>query len=107
MLQISKINSQRSESWINATVIPSGRGRAVEEKRIAPRHRVLKAGFIVISEKAPKLECTVRNLSETGAGLKVSTTFGLPRHFDLIVDGVRHRCRSVWWTDTQIGIAFE
>jgi hypothetical protein len=61
----------------------------VEEKRIAPRQRVLKAGFIVISEKAPKLECTVKNLSDTGAGLQVSTTFGLPRHFDVIVDGAR------------------
>ncbi|HXZ22348.1 MAG TPA: PilZ domain-containing protein [Pseudolabrys sp.] len=77
------------------------------EKRIAPRRRVLKAAFIVISEKAPKLECAVRNLSDTGAALQVSTTFGIPTHFDVIIDGVRHRCRSVWRTDTKIGVTFE
>jgi hypothetical protein len=79
----------------------------VIEKRVTPRHRVLKSAFIVISEKAPKLECTVRNISELGAALQVSTTVGIPPHFDVIVDGVRHRCRSIWRTDTKIGVAFE
>ncbi len=56
------------------------------EKRTTSRHRVLKSAFIVISEKAPKLECTVRNISESGAALQVSTTIGIPQHFDVIVD---------------------
>ena len=77
------------------------------EKRTTSRHRVLKSAFIVISEKAPKLECTVRNISESGAALQVSTTIGIPSHFDVIVDGVRHHCRSVWRSDTKIGVAFE
>jgi hypothetical protein len=77
------------------------------ERRIAPRKRVLKTAFIVISEKMPKLECTVRNISDTGAALQVSATFGISTHFDVIIDGVRHHCRSVWRTDTKIGVAFE
>ena len=80
---------------------------SANEKRIAPRRRVLKAAFVIISDKAPKLECTIRNLSDTGAVLQVSTSFGIPAYFDVIVDGVRHRCRSVWRTDTKIGVAFE
>ncbi|HMF24432.1 MAG TPA: PilZ domain-containing protein [Pseudolabrys sp.] len=83
------------------------RDESANEKRITPRRRVLKAAFIVISEKAPKLECMVRSLSDKGAGLQVSTTFGIPAHFDVIIDGVRHHCRSVWRTDTKIGVAFE
>lgn len=76
-------------------------------KRNAPRQKVLKGAFIVLSEKAPKLECTVRNISTTGAALQVSTTIGLPPAFDLIVDGVRRRCHSQWRTDTKIGVLFE
>jgi hypothetical protein len=79
----------------------------MDEKRTASRRRVLKSAFIVVSDRAPKLECTVRNISETGAGLQVSTTIGIPAHFDVIIDGVRYRCRSVWRTDTKMGVAFE
>ena len=79
----------------------------MEEKRIAARKRVLKTGYIVISDKAPKLECAVRNISETGASIQVSTTIGIPSSFDVIIDGARRQCRSVWRTDTRIGIAFQ
>jgi hypothetical protein len=79
----------------------------VNERRTTSRHRVLKSAFIVISEKAPKLECTVRNISEIGAALQVSTTIGIPTHFKVYIDGVRHCCRSVWRTDTKIGVVFE
>jgi hypothetical protein len=68
----------------------------VDDRRIAPRRRVLKSAFIVISDKAPKLECTVRNISDTGAALQVSTTIGIPARYDVIVDGVRYHFRSVW-----------
>src|ERR1035437_6433308 len=62
---------------------------------------------VPISDKAPKLECTVRNISETGASIQVSTTIGIPSIFDVIIDGARRQCRSVWRTDTKIGIAFQ
>ncbi len=77
------------------------------ERRTFFRGRTLKGGFIVLSEKAPKLECTVRNYSKTGAALRVSTTFGLPQNFDLVIDGIVRRCRSQWRTDDKIGVIFE
>jgi hypothetical protein len=79
----------------------------VNEKRNASRRRVLKTAFIIISDKAPKIECTVRNVSETGAALQVSTTIGVPQNFIVIIDGARRHCRSQWRTDTKIGIMFE
>ena len=79
----------------------------MENKRVAARRRVLKTGYIVISDKAPKIECTIRNVSETGGALQVSTTIGIPTSFDAIIDGVRRHCRSVWRTDTKIGVAFQ
>ena len=78
----------------------------MNENRISPRRRVLKSGQIALSEKAPKLECTIRNISDTGACLQVSTTFGMPASFGLFADGVRHNCRVVWRTDTRLGVTF-
>lgn len=82
-------------------------GAPLNEKRIAPRKRVLKGAFIVLGEKAPKLECTVRNMSDTGALVQVSSTFGLPSNFELIVDSHRLKCQVVWRRDTKIGVKFE
>jgi len=79
----------------------------VTEKRAVPRRRVLKTAFIVVSSNQPKIECAVRNISDTGAALEVSTTFGIPSNFDLIIDGARHHCQSVWRTETKIGIMFQ
>jgi hypothetical protein len=77
------------------------------ERRVSFRSRTLKGGFIVLSKQAPKLECTVRNFTKTGAALQMSTTLGLPQHFDLVVDGIARRCRSQWRTDNKIGVVFE
>jgi hypothetical protein len=79
----------------------------VEEKRKLPRKRVLKAAKIILSDKAPKVECTVRNISEKGALLEVSTTYGIPAKFDAIIEGTRRHCRSIWRTNTKLRIAFE
>jgi hypothetical protein len=79
----------------------------MDEKRGVWRKRMLKGAFISLSERAPKLECTVRDFSHTGAALRVSTTFGLPHSFELIVDGKHRRCRTQWRTDTNIGVTFE
>ena len=78
----------------------------MSDKRSAPRRRQLRTGHIVIGDKAPKIECTVRNLSDTGAALQVSTSIGIPGTFDLLIDGVRRRCRAQWRTDTKIGVMF-
>jgi hypothetical protein len=93
--------------WYQYSVATNSGQRAVENKRVAARKRVLKTGYIVFSDNVPKLECTVRNISETGASIQVSTTIGIPSSFDVIIDGARRNCLSVWRTDTKIGIAFQ
>jgi hypothetical protein len=79
----------------------------VQDKRTNYRKRILKNAQIILSEKAPKLDCAVRNLTDTGACLQVSTTYGIPATFDVVIEGVRRPCRSIWRTDTKMGIAFE
>jgi PilZ domain len=55
------------------------------ESRRTPRHRVLKAGTIEFGGGA--IDCTVRNLSNTGAALEVSNQIGIPEKFALVVPG--------------------
>jgi hypothetical protein len=79
----------------------------MDEKRNASRQRVLKGAFIVITEKQPKIECTVRNISDTGCAVQVLTTIGIPQKFDLIVGDVRRHCHVQWKAGTKIGVKFE
>jgi hypothetical protein len=76
------------------------------ERRNQTRKRVFRAAQIAVTEKAPKLDCAVRDISEQGARLSVSTTFGLPQQFDVIIDGRRMRGRSIWRTYTELGVTF-
>ena len=79
----------------------------MDEHRIAPRHRVLKAGSIIFGGGA--IDCTVRNLSETGAALEVVTPLFIPDRFTLVVpsDQLKRPCRVAWRKDRRIGVAFD
>jgi len=91
---------------LSPTGLPVGGIGAVQDNRSLFRKRVLKTAQIVLSDKAPKLVCSVRNISTTGACLQVSTTYGIPASFDVIIEGIRRPCRSVWRTDTKLGVSF-
>jgi hypothetical protein len=75
--------------------------------RIAPRRRVLKAGSIQFAGGA--IDCTVRNVSETGAALEVVTPLFIPDRFTLAVptDQLNRPCRIVWRKPGRIGVTFE
>lgn len=79
----------------------------VEEHRTAPRRRLLKAGKISFGGGA--IDCTVRNLSDTGAALEVISPVGIPERFTLVVEA-DHRhlpCRVIWRKEKRIGVHFE
>ena len=77
-----------------------------DNNRGAQRHRILKAGTIEFAGGG--IDCTVRNVSETGAALDVTSPLGIPTDFNLIVKGdAMHRaCRVVWRTPKRIGVTF-
>lgn len=81
----------------------------MDERRAKHRARVLKSGKIIVSAKAPKIDCTIRDLSDAGARLLIpSSTFGVPHEFDLMIgEGERHSCRVVWRTETALGVEFK
>jgi PilZ domain len=77
------------------------------ERRISVRRKVLKGARIAFGGE--DIDCTVRNLSETGAGLEVPNTLGLPPSFMLVIDrdGFTRRCHPVWCNDRRVGVAFD
>lgn len=79
----------------------------MSDKRIAQRRRTLKGARIVLNDGYSTFDCTVRNLSETGARVQVASLIGLPDSFSLLFDdGQRHECRIVWRKPEEIGVEF-
>ena len=79
---------------------------AMDEHRKAKRMRMLKSGKILLGSHA--VPCTVRNLSETGACLKVQTPAGIPSTFEFVLPPQPpRRCKVVWVGDTKIGVHFQ
>ncbi len=77
------------------------------EKRATPRHRVLKRGTLAFGGGG--IDCTVRNLSASGARVDIASPLGLPQNFTLVIEADQfiRRCRPVWNTDRQLGVVFE
>ena len=77
----------------------------MDEHRIAARHRILKAGTIEFGGGA--IDCTVRNISATGAALDIASPLGIPTQFTLVTDGNHLPCRIVWRKEKRIGVTFD
>ena len=73
-----------------------------------PRRRVLKSGIIAYNDRFSALLCTVRDLSECGAHLRVEDTVNVPNTFELIIelDGLEASCEVVWRKNKEIGVRF-
>lgn len=78
------------------------------ERRVSPRHRVLKRGTLAFPGGGA-VDCTVRNISSSGARVDVANPMGVPETFTLMIDSDQfaRRCHAVWARDRQMGIAFE
>jgi hypothetical protein len=72
----------------------------------APRYKVAKPGIIKFGERT--VDCLVRSLSETGAGMDVVNQLGIPAKFELLIpgDGLSLMCRVAWRRDHKMGVAF-
>jgi PilZ domain len=79
----------------------------MDEVPRAPRRRVLKAGSIMFGGST--IDCTVRNVSGTGAALEVASPLYIPDRFTLVVqtDQLRRSCHVVWRQERRIGVAFD
>ncbi len=81
---------------------------ATEDRRIAPRKKVRTGGRISGPDGDP-VECTVRNISDTGASLEVHNP-ALLDAFELAFDDPQWPARScsvVWRDGIRIGVKFK
>ena len=79
------------------------------ERRQEPRTAARNRGVIKYGASGQELPCTVHDLSPRGAGLSVSSTFGLPQVFRLSIDGEKQTrfCRVAWTDNKRVGVSFE
>jgi PilZ domain len=86
----------------------AGGSADMENRRAARRNRTLKRATIIFNGGYSAFDCTVRNLSDTGAMLQVAS-LGIPTHFELRMDAATpHRpCTVRWRTESAIGVSFD
>lgn len=77
------------------------------ERRQVGRRRVLKRGLAAFNGGRSTFNCTVRNMSDTGALLRFENLRDVPDQFLLILqDGTRHQCDAKWRTICDVGVEF-
>jgi len=79
------------------------------ESRVTSRTRSFLRGEIIHSNGNSRTDCTVRDLSETGARIEAPPSVTVPEYFDLVIPqrNIRHRARIVWRHQAELGLAFE
>lgn len=80
----------------------------MDERRRHPRQRVLKRGMLTFIGGGG-IDCTVRNISISGARIDVASPIGIPDLFHLVIEADQfiRRGRPVWSSERQIGIEFD
>jgi hypothetical protein len=78
------------------------------ERRRAPRHRTLLGGIVAFNGRRSTLDCTIRNLSGSGALMAVPDAVALPPSFELEIPSRQRQysARTVWRSGERIGIVF-
>jgi hypothetical protein len=80
-----------------------------DDKRGAPRKNIRWGGTILDTDGAVVTQCTMVNVSATGAKLAVKKPSALPNTFNLLLSKkgeVRRQCEVVWRADRTIGVRF-
>jgi hypothetical protein len=81
--------------------------QAMIENRTSQRQRTLKGARIVLPNGNSTIDCTVRNLSERGAKLQVTSIIGIPDAFQLLLPNApRRACQVIWRKANELGVAF-
>lgn len=78
------------------------------ERRKTPRTRITKGGKLISRQQASPIDCTVSNVSNSGACLELATTASMPEELELSFDSFRtiRHCRVKWRSAKKLGVAF-
>jgi two-component system cell cycle response regulator len=78
------------------------------ERRTSPRVKVLKKGKLILPNNISVFDCTIRDVSETGARLRCEQTGLLPNELQLMFHAIREvrYVRVVWRRNGELGVQF-
>ncbi len=88
-------------------VVGNFRNRA--ELRRKPRRQFHYAATVLIDEKGTRCECSIADISESGARIVLEKECNLPDRFVLLLTSsgkARRSCRVVWRNGMTIGVSF-
>jgi diguanylate cyclase (GGDEF)-like protein len=120
-LQPQALQSQRTEAApvLAGAYAPAGRElperpaaptttTPTTDRRREPRLRVLKRGQIFTEDIKSAIDCTIRDISNLGARLRVNDYFFAPEEFELLLlpTRIRRRVRTRWQRGNDIGVEF-
>ncbi len=81
-------------------------GPPAGERRRSRRTRTLKLGQVLCPE-GQRFDCTVLDISEGGARIRLAKQVSCPAHFTLrLTTGRSYRCEIAWRGDTELGMRF-
>ncbi len=65
-------------------------------------------GKIILLTGSP-LSCSIQDISDKGATLRVSSTFGIPETFDMVrvPEAITHHCRVIRKAPNTLEVSFE
>lgn len=69
----------------------------------------MRGALLFFSKKAGVQSCTVRDVTNSGAGIRAQNLQIMPLDFELSFDGFRtvRKRRLIWRQDESFGVAFE
>jgi hypothetical protein len=91
---------------IPAASAARGDAPSKKDQRRSPRRRVLKEGKLVFGQGHSVVDCTIDNMSDGGAHVRMISSHGVPGDFYLVEAsrGIIHKAEVAWRTTTGIGL---
>ena len=80
----------------------------MDDQRRVKRTQMLKPGKIVTADSAAMIDCVVCDLTNFGAGLRISPGDSVPDCFELIFDSrlFSRNCQVRWRQNERLGVEF-
>ena len=84
-------------------------GERAFERRALGRTKIHRGALLFFNEKAGVLPCTVRDVTNVGAGIRTQDLKLVPVEFALSFDSFRtvRMCRLIWRDSDFLGVAFQ
>ncbi len=80
----------------------------VEQRRASPRSRTLLEGHIIYNNRLSRMECSVRDLSDTGARIVFAQPVKVPAQFELQIPKRKlvRQAQVMWYDGQNHGVMF-